>query len=722
MPLRSALRTLASQLLIVTCLLAGFQLAAEGANFRDADRWYQTYTDGSGLEQGDPTTLRWSIVSDGVGVESSTSNLIGYLDSLYGAGPGGADLTTRPWFATIEDQFNNIAAKTGLSFEYVSDDGSGWNLAAATASRGDIRLAGYDLTAPGQLGLAQLPTQGGDILLDTANSSFANESTLATVFQHELGHALGLLHVSVTGHSVLMNTSNLPPAGPQFDDLYALTRLYGDAYESPAGNDDLATATQLGLLSTTTPIAIGTSSDDQTVARDEVDFASIDGAADVDYYQFDLAAPADLTLAITPQGPSYSYTSEGSAAESIVASELSDLRFEIIDVNSGAPLVSLNLAGIGQSESLAHFTLPTAGSYAVKVAGTQDANQFYRLDLSATESTPPSPYLLFHDRFDGTTAGLNSNLQLTDRQGTGWLDSPYLSSAANDSELTSVEVSDGTLSMTVVQGDESTAAQVAPYRNFAPQLDGERWLLSFDLSLTSSTAPDQAAFQFMIDDQWPIGEPMSDDPEISFRLTADGSYRLVENGGNGGGEAIRTGSVDSDVYHLQFLVDETVFTTRISVAINGTNVLVRETMRISDTEHYFGFDTRLLSGLAEGEWVQSTIDNFSIVQLTDVIAGDYNLDGVVDLGDYTLWRDQLGGRVLAGTSADGNGNGTIDSGDYDVWKANFGQHINQHANSLTASVPEPASLLTMLVVVSLLVGWRVGLCSQSVIERRPPVA
>ena len=38
--------------------------------------------------------------------------------------------------------------------------------------------------------------------------------------------------------------------------------------------------------------------------------------------------------------------------------------------------------------------------------------------------------------------------------------------------------------------------------------------------------------------------------------------------------------------------------------------------------------------------------------------GDFNSDGEVNLGDYTVWRDNLGS--------------TYSQADYDVWKTNFG--------------------------------------------------
>jgi hypothetical protein len=78
--------------------------------------------------------------------------------------------------------------------------------------------------------------------------------------------------------------------------------------------------------------------------------------------------------------------------------------------------------------------------------------------------------------------------------------------------------------------------------------------------------------------------------------------------------------------------------------------------------------------------------------------GDYNKNGVVDAADYVLWRK-------GDLAADSNGDTLVDQVDYDFWRANFGSPSPGAGAGLSgASVPEPASLI--LVVVGLL-----GTCS-----------
>lgn len=87
-------------------------------------RWTSTATNGGGLNQGDPTTLTWSIIPDGTPIsragdiaeeKNSNSDLIKYLDKEVGAGPGGADLTLRPWFSLFFDSFNRLSEVSPIS-------------------------------------------------------------------------------------------------------------------------------------------------------------------------------------------------------------------------------------------------------------------------------------------------------------------------------------------------------------------------------------------------------------------------------------------------------------------------------------------------------------------------------------------------------------------------------------------------------------------------------
>lgn len=76
------------------------------------------------------------------------------------------------------------------------------------------------------------------------------------------------------------------------------------------------------------------------------------------------------------------------------------------------------------------------------------------------------------------------------------------------------------------------------------------------------------------------------------------------------------------------------------------------------------------------------------------LAGDFNLDDVVDASDYTVWRDGMGALYTAA--------------DYTTWKSNFG---NARAGSggsalVGAAVPEPVSLAIALATAAVCVNLR----------------
>lgn len=58
---------------------------------------------------------------------------------------------------------------------------------------------------------------------------------------------------------------------------------------------------------------------------------------------------------------------------------------------------------------------------------------------------------------------------------------------------------------------------------------------------------------------------------------------------------------------------------------------------------------------------------------TDVLLpGDYDGNGIVDEGDYDVWKDHFGEMVEPYTNGDGNGDGKVNIGDYPVWRNNLG--------------------------------------------------
>jgi peroxidase len=80
---------------------------------------------------------------------------------------------------------------------------------------------------------------------------------------------------------------------------------------------------------------------------------------------------------------------------------------------------------------------------------------------------------------------------------------------------------------------------------------------------------------------------------------------------------------------------------------------------------------------------------FYVPGFVDLNEGDFNNDGVVNLADYTTWRDNLGG--------------SMDQDAYTLWKANFGLVLGQvtgnGGGTIRLVVPEPpAGAIAILLV------------------------
>jgi phospholipase/lecithinase/hemolysin len=80
-------------------------------------------------------------------------------------------------------------------------------------------------------------------------------------------------------------------------------------------------------------------------------------------------------------------------------------------------------------------------------------------------------------------------------------------------------------------------------------------------------------------------------------------------------------------------------------------------------------------------------------------AGDYDLDGVVELDDYNAWQEAYADRFALAYSAnrrftaDANGDGQVNAADYTAWRDGLG--------GTPTSVPEPAAWCSILFFCSL---------------------
>jgi subtilisin-like proprotein convertase family protein len=362
--------------------------------FQAAGRWNSTATDGGGLGQGDVTTLTWSIVADGTLTDTGTaSNLIAFMDANFGAGPGGANLTQRPWFQFYQEAHDRMEEISGIDFVYVAyDDGvqMAFSNPGVLGVRSDMRIMGQNIDGPSSILAYNYFPDYGDMVIDTSDTAFYtgaanNFRGFRNVLMHEMGHGIGMAHVESSDSEFLMEPFiNLNFDGPQLDDILLMQRHYGDFFEKQGG-DDTATAIDLGILLNGATVNLGAVGNSTIVTDTQTDFISIDDESDLDVFSFDATAGGRLTANLTPRGTTYRQGPQGGPSPQPQFDSLrqSNLRLELIGPDGSTVLATADTGGVGVAEAISNFQIPSAGTYYISVSGaTLDAVQLYGLGLT----------------------------------------------------------------------------------------------------------------------------------------------------------------------------------------------------------------------------------------------------------------------------------------------------------------------------------------------------
>jgi hypothetical protein len=233
--------------------------ASQAMAYVPGDRWTSTASGSAGIT-GDPVTLTWSLLRDGISIpDEGASNLISFLDGMFNVTSGGTSFEARPWFGLFQQSFDRWEQLSGINFVYEpSDDTVPIAVSEGVLGlRGDIRIGGQNIDAiGGTLAYAFMPNNG-DIVIDTSETAFFGNSNnnyraFRNTLMHEIGHAFGLDHVVSASDSLLMEpTIGMGFGGPQLDDIRGVQAFYGDPLEETnagQGNDSAALAHSLGTL------------------------------------------------------------------------------------------------------------------------------------------------------------------------------------------------------------------------------------------------------------------------------------------------------------------------------------------------------------------------------------------------------------------------------------------------------------------------------------------
>ncbi|MCH2131993.1 MAG: BspA family leucine-rich repeat surface protein, partial [Pirellulaceae bacterium] len=100
---------------------------------------------------------------------------------------------------------------------------------------------------------------------------------------------------------------------------------------------------------------------------------------------------------------------------------------------------------------------------------------------------------------------------------------------------------------------------------------------------------------------------------------------------------------------------------------------------------------------ADLQWDTTALLTDGILQVRTslpAVPGDYDASGTVDINDYALWKATFGSTTQL--AADGNDNGVIDAGDYTIYR----DHLNDHSSTLTGMIIAQSSNIGDTVSIS----------------------
>jgi hypothetical protein len=356
-------------------------------SYQVGGRWSNIASGATGAV-GTGITLTWSIAPDGTSLGSGNgetdlgSTFIAKMNSLYGS--------QATWQPIVQSVFDSWSAVSGITYKYEpKDDGIVFSTSnrGILGTRGDIRIGSHPVDGTFSVLAYNWFPSFGDMIIDAddlTGSGFmtnknSNSLRLRNVLAHEHGHGLGLNHVDPINNTKLMEAfASTSFDGPQFDDILAIQKNYGDFYEKGAANNSTSTAADRGIL------AAG--------ATDFVNNLSLSNTSDTDVFKFTIASTASPTFTLTPAGNPYLQGPQGGATSTFDPRSQMNLQFQLLDA-SGQVVNTVAGAGVGAAETLTLSNL-AAGTYYIKVlpeSGATGNTQMYTLTTQIPSIAAPTP-------------------------------------------------------------------------------------------------------------------------------------------------------------------------------------------------------------------------------------------------------------------------------------------------------------------------------------------
>ncbi len=430
---------------------------------------------------GNPTTVTWSFVPDGlfldadasVGDVGAASNLFSQMDAKFG---GIANRAT--WIAQFQAAFDRWETLSGLNYTRVTsggnpwDDGGDWNTTLGSATRGQIRIGMRNIDgASSILAYNYFPTSpenalAGNMIVDSSENwgnSTNSYRFLRNTITHEMGHGLGLRHVCPTNGTKLMEPFiNTSYDGPRHDDLRGVHARYGDEFEN---NDTSATATNIGTTlagSTLTPSAV------PGAAVSNGSRTSLDANGDIDWYRSTTPGPRLATITVTPVGLSYDNSTQnanGTCNSGTIFNSLTvaNFQFEVYapDATTIWATGSGNPAGVAESVSGVLLTPGTGNSYYIRVVDTSSPTESQLYTLEVRGDTIP--------QLDATDGDFTDRVRLTWTAVPGATEYSIFRNTVNNRATAAFQVA---LSPAFTQWDITTGVQGTIYYFWVEAVQG----------------------------------------------------------------------------------------------------------------------------------------------------------------------------------------------------------------------------------------------------------